>query len=152
VAVQLPEERVYYCASLSGDEPLLCWLPQSMLVELAGAGHIAEDLVELYPKGMEVEVEELMQLGVVAGPSAGELLAAYRLLAAQEDFPASGYVRACQLEEQAERLRQVTQFRGEPGAAPPPEAILVHLDEPRMSEGDPPLTALRRLSGRAGGV
>ena len=145
--VSVPTGRVYYAASPSEPERLLCWIPEAELRSMVAEGSAPADALEFYPDGVEVEasVSGWNELGIAPLVSPSLVREAFAGLLQSGELGPDGMVKAGHLEALA------AQRAPGPGPHRDSEGTSGTLDpEPfriEMSEGEPPLVVFRRLSG-----
>lgn len=150
--ISLPEKRAYYPASKNEPDFLLCWIPATELAQLVDEGRVAQDILDDYPGGLEVEVSaaafEDVELDLGVDPET--IRQAYTRLVEREKrgephaLPKSGRVDGAWLEEvsrAAEGFMEVFAVGPDDldfaaGQSPP---------EPKMSDGQDALTVMQNL-------
>lgn len=143
--IRTPSTRAYYPASRSEKDRLLCWIPPDELAHMVQDGHIAQDVLDDYPDGLEFEVSKsaFNEFQIDLGISAEALSETYAELLAQGVLPESGRVDGASLERVAherERSGPEALTKGVPKDVE--GSIRRKLPEPEMTDGEDPMTVM----------
>lgn len=146
--IRTPSTRAYYPASRSEKDRLLCWAPQGELARMVQDGHIAQDVLDDYPDGLEFEVSKsaFNEFQIDLGISPEALSETYAELLAQGLLPDSGRVDGASLErvaQERERSGLGAFTRGVPEDVE--DSIRQKLPEPEMTDGEDPMTVMLSL-------
>ena len=147
MAIRIPTERTYYQSSPTEPDYLLCWIPKEELKEMVMNGQANRDVLENYPYGLEIEVDEeaLQEAEIDLKISPEKIHKAYALLRRQGLLDDSGYVQGAALESFAKHIEERTILRT---ATVPSE--LQSLPKPKMSDGDEPSVIFQSLTAKGG--
>ena len=145
--IQVPKERTYYQSSPAEPDRLLCWIPRRELEEMVRNGHAGQDVLEDYPRGLEIEVSEevLKDAGIDLEIGPENIREAYALLREQGSLDKSGYVRASDLEDFAKDI----DARGGFSAITTVPSDL-SMRKPAMSDGEESSVVFQRLAAKRG--
>jgi hypothetical protein len=133
--IRTPAKRAYYPASPNEITRLVCWIPREVMEKMVQEGQAPASMLEDYPDGLEVEVTEadFEEFGIRLEVTPTQIKRAYVKLLVDKSLPSSGMVDGMSLEAMALGVYMPSFSAGR--AFP----------EPEMTDGDDPMTVLRRL-------
>lgn len=133
--IRTPAKRAYYPASPNEITRLLLWIPHNMMQLMVQEELLPAYLQEDYPDGLEVEVTEeaFEAYGIMLPVTPTQIKRAYVKLLVDKSLPSSRMVDGMALEAMAA------------GGLLPSFSIARSFPEPDMTDGEDPMTVLRRL-------
>ena len=133
--IKTPAKRAYYPASPNEKTRLLCWIPAEVMEQMVQKGQAPASLLEDYPDGVELEVtdEIFEEFGITLDMTPTQIKRAYVKLLVNKSLPPSGMVDGMSLEAMAL------------GSFMPSFSARGSFPEPEMTDGDDPMTTLRRI-------
>ena len=146
--IRTPSTRAYYPVSRNEIDRLLCWIPPAELECMVQDRRIVSNALDDYPYGLELEVTRpaLNELHVDLGISPEVLTHAYAELLEQGLLPESGRVDGASLERVARGPKQGGRKSSKKGSAESVKrSIGQGLPEPRMTDGEDPMTVMLKL-------
>ncbi len=133
--IRTPTKRAYYPASPNEITRLLCWIPYEVMQQMVQDSQAPASLLEDYPDGLEIEVTEatFAAFGITLDIAPTQIKRAYVKLLVNKSLPPSGMVDGMGLEAMAM------------GSFMPSFSAGRAFPEPEMTDGDDPMTMLRRI-------
>lgn len=146
--ISTPKKRAYYPVEGKGVDRLLLWIPEEAMKRMVQERHIAPDVVDNYPDGLEIEVSasDFGEFGVDVGASPEDIRAAYEYYRERNQLPDSGIIDGATLEQAARAVGPVdprASVRLDPSTVLDPNTQ--KLPEPEMTDGEDAMTFLSKL-------
>lgn len=145
--IALPVKRCYYFRSPRESDTVLCWIPPEELKALSASGKIRPSVMEDFPLGLEIEVSQVAfdQIGLGLEITPDQIRREYTALFDRKQIAGSGMVDGAVIEQRVRAAAsRMAGLDGHHEVLP----IVGVAPEPPLSEGDTPLTVLRRLAAR----
>lgn len=146
--IRTPRKRAYYPESKTEADRLLLWIPADEIQPMVDDELIAQDVLDYYPDGLEIEVStsEFDDFAIDLDVSPEAIRAAYEHYREREQLPDSGIMDGATLESAARGMAETDPTASEqfdPSTVLDPNTQ--KLPEPEMTDGEDAMTFLSKL-------